>query len=76
MGYESLPAFTSEKPCPICSELLHWSQNEQPPEVHYNTRTGHVSGVTLMLYCISCGYRLVGYVSVGKDPVWTERKEE
>jgi hypothetical protein len=76
MNYGSLPPFTSEKPCPHCYELLHWSENEKPPRVVYNTRTGYVQYVELMLFCIACGYRLDGYVNVGKDPVWTERKEE
>lgn len=67
---------TSEKPCPRCKELLHWSQNEQPPEVHFNSRTGHVSGVSLMLFCISCGYKQVGDVHIDKDPVWTELRED
>jgi hypothetical protein len=27
---ESLPEFTSEKPCPRCGELLYWSSVELP----------------------------------------------
>jgi uncharacterized paraquat-inducible protein A len=71
-----LPPFTSEKRCPRCHERLHWSEHEHPPTVHFNTRTGYVSGVSLMLYCICCGYKLAGYVSVQRDPVWKEEQEE
>lgn len=73
--YESLPEFTSEKPCPRCSELLHWSEHEQPPTVNFNHRTGRVWSVTLMRFCIACGYRETGSVQVNQDPVWTEKKE-
>lgn len=76
MSNEYLPPFTSEKPCPRCKELLHWSENEQPPEVHFNTRTGFVSHVELMRFCISCGYKEVGFVNIDKQPVWTEIREE
>jgi C4-type Zn-finger protein len=73
---DNLPAFTSAKPCPRCSELLHWSENEKPPRVEYDTRTGRVLYVELMRFCISCGYREDGYLNIGKDPVWTARKED
>ncbi len=72
----NLPAFTSEKPCPKCKELLHWSNSERPPEVHYDTRTGFVSYVELTRFCISCGYREVGFVNIDKAPVWTPIEEE
>jgi hypothetical protein len=29
-----------------------------------------------MRYCIGCGYREVGFLRVGADPVFTEQKEE
>ena len=72
---EYLPPFTSEKPCPHCQELLHWSQNEMPPKVDYDTRTGFVYSVDLMRFCIVCGYKEVGFVDVDKAPVWTEIRD-
>ena len=74
--YESLPDFTSEKPCPRCQELLHWSEHEHPPTVHFETRTGRVRSVTLMRFCIACGYKEIGQVSLNRDPLWTEQQEE
>jgi hypothetical protein len=74
--YESLPPFTSEKPCPRCKELLHWSENEHPPTVKFNTRTGRIWYVSLMRFCIACGYREIGTLNIDQDPVWTEQKEE
>ena len=74
--YQSLPPYTSEKPCPRCQELLHWSEHEQPPSVSFNTRTGQIESVSLMRYCISCGYREVGFLPIYRDPTWTEQKEE
>lgn len=71
-----LPPTTSEKPCPRCREFLHWSQNESPPRVHFNTRTGFVSMVELMRFCICCGYREVGSASVDKHPAWTEIRDD
>jgi C4-type Zn-finger protein len=76
---EYLPPFTSEKPCPRCGELLHWPDihNEiEGPYVGYNTRTGKVWDVILTRFCISCGYREKGFVSINQDPVWREQKEE
>ena len=73
-GYERLPDFTSEKPCPKCGELLHWS-NIDPPRVKYDTRTGRVMYVVLTRFCIVDGYTEVGYLNIGQDPVWTEKKE-
>ncbi len=29
-----------------------------------------------MRFCISCGYREIGFLNVNQDPVWTEKKEE
>jgi hypothetical protein len=69
-----LPSFTSEKPCPRCRELLHWS-DINPPKVDYNTRTGNVWSVTLTRFCINCGYTEQGLVPVNQDPVWMEEKE-
>jgi hypothetical protein len=69
--YECLPQIISEKPCPNCKELLYWSQNEDPPKVDFNTRTGYVRSVELVRFCLNCGYREVGSVTIGKDPVWT-----
>lgn len=37
-AYESLPDFTSEKPCPRCGELLHWS-TVNPPKDEYSARS-------------------------------------
>ncbi|MBA2677543.1 MAG: hypothetical protein H0U76_03995 [Ktedonobacteraceae bacterium] len=74
--YDDLPSFTSEKPCPRCRELLHWSEREHPPTVEFNTRTGKIWRVSLMRFCISCGYREVGILAINQDPVWTEKKEE
>ncbi len=74
--YESLPPFTSEKPCPRCKELLHWSQNEAPPKVDFDTRTGLVHFVELMRFCISCDYREVGFVNINKQPIWTPIESE
>jgi hypothetical protein len=70
--YESLPPFTSERPCPYCHELLHWSEYEAPPNVDFDTRTGEVLSVELARYCLNCGYRETGLVHVNKGPVWTE----
>ena len=72
----SLPPSTSEKPCPRCSELLHWSEHEQPPKVVFDTLTGFVSYVELMRFCISCGYKEVGFVNIDKSPVWTRIEED
>jgi hypothetical protein len=69
--YETLPQIASAKHCPNCQELLYWSQNEEPPKVDFNTRTGYVHSVELMRFCLNCGYREVGSVNIGKDPVWT-----
>ena len=73
--YENLLSFTSEKPCPRCQELLHWS-DVNPPKVEYHTRTGKVWSVTLTRFCINCGYTAQGLVHVNQDPVWSEQKEE
>ena len=43
---DNLPPFTSEKPCPRCHELLHWSDVKRP-EVDFNTHTGHDMRPTL-----------------------------
>ena len=77
VDYESLPDFTSEKPCPRCGELLHWS-SVNPPKVEYNTRTGKVWFVTLTRFCIGDGYMEQGVVNVNQDPVWrpTGRTEQ
>lgn len=74
-SYEELPPFTSEKPCPHCKELLHWSEQEQPPTVHFDTRTGIVSYVELMRFCISCGYKEMGFVWIDRQPLWIEIPE-
>ncbi len=68
--YDHLPPFTSEKPCPRGKELLHWS-DVQPPRVHFDTRTGFVSHVEFVRFCIGCGYEEVGFVNIKKQPVWT-----
>ncbi len=74
---ESLPPFTSEKPCPRCKELLHWSESEHPPTVSFNTRTGKVWSVSLMRFCIRCGYKEVGTLNnINQDPIWVAQKEE
>jgi hypothetical protein len=73
--YDSLAPFTSAQPCPRCGELLHWSEQEHPPTAHFDTRTGRVCSVTLMRFCIACGYREIGQVSVNRDPIWREQKE-
>jgi hypothetical protein len=69
----------SGKHCPRCTgpdrPLLRWSENEHPPAVNFNSYTGHISSVSLMRYCIVCGYREVGFLCVDADPVWTEQKE-
>lgn len=70
--YEHLSSFTSEKPCPHCYELLHWSGYEAPPAVNFDIRTGKVWSVELMRYCLNCGYRETGLVQVNQSPVWTE----
>jgi hypothetical protein len=75
-SYENLPPFTSEHPCPRCQELLHWSEHEHPPTVHFDTRTGRVRSVTLMRFCIACGYKEIGQVSVNRDPLWRTQEEE
>ncbi len=74
MNGESLPPFTSEKPCPRCGELLHWSE-ASPPKVEFDTRTGRVWTVQLTRFCIACGYREVGFVNVSQDPVWSEQED-
>jgi hypothetical protein len=74
-AYESLPEFTSEKPCPRCRELLHWS-DVNPPQVGYNTRTGRVWHVILTRFCIACGYEEEGFVTVEKEPNWKPKKEQ
>jgi hypothetical protein len=71
---ERLHDFISEKPCPRCGELLHWSSAE-PPRVKYDTRTGRVLYVVLTRFCIADGYTEVGYLNIGQDPIWTEKKE-
>jgi hypothetical protein len=73
--YERLPDFTSEKPCPRCGELLHWS-NVEPPRVKYDTRTGRVLNVVLTCFCIADGYTEVGYLNIDQHPRWTEKKEQ
>ena len=72
-NYPHLPSFTSEKPCPRCKELLHW--DESASKVHFDTRTGFVSYVDLLRYCIGCGYREVGFVNIDQQPVRTEIRE-
>jgi len=67
-----LPPFVSAKPCPRCHELLHWSEQEKPPHVAFDRRTGRVLYVELMRFCIACGYREEGYLNIGQDPVWKE----
>ncbi len=67
--------FVCEKPCPCCGESLHWSQNEHPPAVEFDHLTGKVWSVSLMRFCISCGYKEIGRVNVNKDPIWQEVKE-
>jgi SOS response associated peptidase (SRAP) len=74
-GSESLPYFTIEKPCPRCSELLHWS-DVNPPQVGYNTRTGRVWQVILTRFCINCGYEEEDFVIVDQDPHWKPKKAE
>jgi hypothetical protein len=74
--YESFPSLTSEKPCPRCKELLHWSQDEASPRVDYDTRTGFVHSVELMRFCISCGYQEVGFVYIDKQPIWMSSESE
>ena len=74
--YDSLPPFTSEQRCPRCGELLHWSQQEHPPTVQFDTRTGHVRSVTLMRFCLACGYQEIGPVPVNRDPLWRAREDE
>lgn len=69
--YESLPPIVSEKACPHCKELLYWSQHEEPPNVDFDTKTGYVRSVEIMRFCLNCGYREVGFVTIGKDPLWT-----
>jgi hypothetical protein len=73
---ENLPLFTSERPCPRCKELLHWSQHEAPPKVDDNTHTGFVHFVELMRFCISCGSREGDFVNSDKQPVWTPIESE
>jgi hypothetical protein len=73
--YERLPDFTSEKPCPRCGELLHWS-NVEPPRVKYDTRTGRVLYVVLTCFCIADGYTEVGYLNIDQHPRWIEKKEQ
>lgn len=68
-----LPPFTSEKSCPRCKELLHW--DEPASHVHFDTRTGFVSHVDLIRFCIGCGYKEVGFVNIDQQPVWTEIRE-
>lgn len=72
---DTLPPYTSAKPCPHCRELLHWS-DMHPPEVHFDTRTGFVSHVDLERFCPACSYVEAGFVNIDKDPVWTEVKRE
>ena len=73
--YERLPDFTSEKPCPRCGELLHWS-NVEPPRVKYDTRTGRVLYVVLTCFCIADGYTEVGYLNIDQHPRSIEKKEQ
>ena len=69
--YERLPPIVSEKACPRCKELLYWSQREEPPTVDFDTKTGYIRSVEIMRFCLNCGYREVGSVTIGKDPLWT-----
>jgi hypothetical protein len=65
------PQVASEKPCPRCKEVLYWSHDEASPRVDFDSRTGYVNSVELMRFCVNCGYREVGSMHIGKDPVWT-----
>lgn len=66
--------------CPRCTgpdrPVLRWSDYEHPPTVDFNTASGWVYSVSLMRYCIGCGYREVGFVRVDAMPVFTQQKEE
>lgn len=70
----------SAKRCPCCTgsdiPLLRWSENEHPPTVNFSPPTGYIISVSLMRYCIVCGYREIGYLPINADPVFIEQKED
>ncbi len=66
----------SGKRCPRCREkpLLRWSEND--PTVHFDAHTGRIQSVSLMRYCIACGFKEVGYLRIDAEPTFTEVEEE
>jgi hypothetical protein len=55
---------------------LRWSENEHPPQVHFDQSTGRIQSVSLMRFCISCGYKEIGFLAINQMPTFTEQKEE
>jgi len=55
---------------------LRWSENEHPPTVNFDIYTGRIQSVSLMRYCIACGYKEIGFLPINADPVFTEQKEQ
>jgi hypothetical protein len=70
----------SDKLCPRCTgpdrPHLRWSEHEHPPTVNFSTWDGRIQSVSIMRYCIACGYREVGFLRVDAMPTFREVKEE
>jgi len=67
----------SHKLCPHCKDQIHlrWSEHEHPPTVNFNVYTGMVQSVSLLRYCIACGYKEIGFLSIMAEPTFSEVKE-